>query len=157
MATLTEQTLALHKNDCPKPFILLKDIITQEEIQAARNFFQDVPSYSQRRDDYSVSIVGHRPNIPTLEARIHALFPDMMWFACQYFAGEKKNGVYGGWHTDLNGGKPFKGNPNLITIWIPFQTLTEETGGRLWLYGGPKAESVLDVLDSCSKKTMALQ
>lgn len=66
----------------------------------------------------------------------------MMVFSSHYFSGSKPNGVYSTWHTGINVSRPFKNRPKTYTLWIPLQSLTESTGGRLWYYNGDHLKTV---------------
>jgi len=144
-----------------KPFTLLKNMITEAEAQKIRNFFvlDETEAKSHLKgNDYSQVTLHKRLDLPALEARILELYPEMMIFNTHYFSGESSTGgVYSGWHTGVNLSKLFVGNPTTFSIWIPLQTLTEETGGRLWFYNGEYLDSVIDMLKITDKKTSAFQ
>lgn len=142
-----------------KPYTVLKDLVTPEEIAQVKEFFHNCKEKDPlvNISDYSHVVLDTRLHLPSLEAKLNALFPDMMVFATNFFSGDSQNGVYSGWHTGANLSKLFVGEPETCTVWIPLQTLTAETGGRLWFYNSEYLDSVIDVLRVTSKKTQIFQ
>jgi len=139
-----------------RPFKLIKNLVTPEEIDFIRNFFSDIPSSRKIDGDYDKLVFG-RLVLPSLEEKLAKLFPDMMVFTTHYFTGAKEKGQYSGWHTGINLSKLFIGNPDTCTVWIPLQTLSEKTGGRLWFYNGEYLQSFMDILRLCDKKNNIAQ
>jgi hypothetical protein len=141
------------------PYTVIKNLITDEEMVAVREFFYscEKPDSLVDASSYSHVVLDTRLNLPSLEKKLKGIFPDMKIFATNFFSGEAENGVYSTWHTGANLSKLFVGEPNTCTVWIPLQTLTAETGGRLWFYNSEYLNSVIDVLRITDKKTMGLQ
>lgn len=136
---------------------MLKDLITPEDVPKIQEFFANRPKDPfANNSDYANVVVDDRIYLPELEKKLAELYPDMMVFATNYFAGDAQNGAYSGWHTGINLSKLFVGHPQLYTVWIPLQTLTSETGGRLWFYGGEYLETFIELLKETDKKTMML-
>lgn len=109
--------------------------------------------------DYSKLVLNERFYLPSLEDRLNELFPDMMVFQTNFFSGDAEKGEYSGWHTGVNLNKLFVNNPKTFTVWIPLQSLTEETGGRLWFYNGEYLDMIIDLINppATDKKTMLYQ
>lgn len=136
----------------------MKNVITPEDVPKIQEFFADCPvDPFAAGSDYKNVVVDKRLYLPSLEKKLEELFPDMMIFATNFFSGDAANGAYSSWHTGANISKLFVNEPTTFTVWIPLQTLTEETGGRLWYYDGEYLPSVIDLLKVAHKKTMMLQ
>jgi len=141
-----------------KPYNVLKNLITEEEAQLARDYFsQETPDPIAAGSDYKQLVLNKRIVLPALEKRLQSQFPEMMVYATNYFAGDAQKGEYSAWHTGVNLSKLFVDEPETLTVWIPLQTLTEETGGRLWFYNGEYLDSVIDLLKVTTKFTHVFQ
>lgn len=140
------------------PYTVLKDVIKPEDADKIRAYFDGQPiDPIAEGSDYSRLVVNHRLILPSLEARLKELLPDMMIYSTNYFCGDKQNGEYSDWHTGINFSKVFVGEPDTCTVWVPLQNLSEETGGRLWFYNGEYLDSVVDLLKATDKKTYLFQ
>jgi len=142
-----------------KPFTVIKNLLSPEEAELTRAFYanNDPTDFSLNGTDYSAMVLGKRLVLPKLEARLKELYPDMVVFNSHYFAGKQEGATYSGWHTGVNLSKLFVGYPETFSVWVPLQTLTEQTGGRLWFYNGEYLDSVIDLLSVTEKKTMVFQ
>jgi len=141
-----------------KPFTYLKNLITAEDVPKIREFFATCPvDPFAKGSDYKSVVTNERLYLPSLENRLRELFPDLMVFSTNFFSGDKPKGEYSGWHTGVNLSKVFIGEPDTCTVWIPLQTLTAETGGRLWFYNGEYLDSIVDMLKVTNKLTHAFQ
>jgi len=105
--------------------------------------------------DYTAMAVDDYCKLPELEKAFAELFPQMQIFATHWFSGESKN--YSDWHTGINFQKAFKGNPLIVTVWIPLQELTSKTGGRLWFYNGPLLPHIIATTRGVNKKNYIFQ
>jgi len=142
-----------------KPYRYLKNLITEDVARQIKEYYATSPlatvltGNSKSYGDYKALNVGDRVYIPALDDRLEELFPEYMIFGIHYFSGDSPKGEYSGWHTGVNISKLFVGHPSVMSVWIPLQTLTKETGGRLWLYNGDYLQSIKDVLTRGDKKS----
>jgi hypothetical protein len=146
---------------CSKPYVVHKNVISEKDREEIRHFFNEKRETNDpnllNSTDYDTAILNQRLVLPSLEDTLKKLYPDMMIFSTHYFSGSKEGGEYSSWHTGINLSKTFKGFPVIRTVWIPLQTLTSETGGRLWFYNGEYMPALLDMWKGTNKKTSFLQ